>query len=201
MPSHRAVLAGMPGVYPHHPPTSFFRFVGEDLQKLCPPRVLHPLGGAGAGQSEDVQVFVDDGAIAVYEPPGEFVVEVFALVGDFAVQLGYPPSGLTAAVATPLLPGQATLGGGEPGLGLLEVPGGLDQLPVGGNQKVGVGAQVYSNSVLVFRKRPGLYLATENDVPMFAFPLPPLLELDPGSPGLGDDPLSGRAIARTPRGR
>ena len=79
---------------------------------------------------------------------------------------------------------------------------------------MGVGAEVYSNSVLVFRKRPGFHLATENDVPVLAFPLdrsglepafqgavelafdradakeehplPALLEFDPGSPGLGE---------------
>ena len=36
MPAHRAVLARMFGVNPHDPPTSFFRFVGEDCEKLGP---------------------------------------------------------------------------------------------------------------------------------------------------------------------
>jgi hypothetical protein len=63
----------MLGVYPHDPPTSLFRFVGEDSEKLRPARVLHPLGGAGAGQPEDVQVFMNDGSIAVDQMPGRLV--------------------------------------------------------------------------------------------------------------------------------
>ena len=156
------------GVNPHDPPTSFFRFVGEDLEKLGPARVVYTFGNVGAGESKDVQVFVNNGSIAVYEPPGEFVVEVFALVGDFAVQSGYPPSGLTAAVTAPLFPGKAALGGGEFSLRLLEVPRGLYHLPLRGNEEVGVGAQVDPNRVLVFRERLKVYLAGKHDVPVFS---------------------------------
>ena len=66
---------------------------------------------------------------------------------------------------------QSPLGAGQFGLRLLVVPRGFHHLPHGGDQEVGVGAEVYSNSVLVFRKRPGFHLATENDVPVLAFPL------------------------------
>jgi hypothetical protein len=48
---------------------------------------------------------MDDGSIAVYQAPREFVVEVFALVGDLSVQSGYPPSSLLAAIAAPFLTG------------------------------------------------------------------------------------------------
>jgi len=139
----------MLGVYFHDSPTSLFRFVGEDGKKLPPARVQHPLGEPGAGQAGDVQVFVDNRAIFVDKPPCYFVVEVFALVGDFAVQLGHLLFDLTIA-AFPLLPGQAALGAGKSGLGLLKVPGGFDHLPFRGDEEVGVGAQVYPNRCPVF---------------------------------------------------
>jgi len=119
VPANGAILAGMLGVYPHDPPTSLFRFVGEDSEKLRPARILHPFGGAGAGQPEDVQVFMNDGSIAVDQMPGQLVVEVFALVGDFAVQLGQLPLQLPVSVGTFPLPGQSPLGAGQFGLRLL----------------------------------------------------------------------------------
>jgi len=42
--AHWTVLACMLGVYPHDPPTSFFRFVGEDLEKLRPTRIQNSFG-------------------------------------------------------------------------------------------------------------------------------------------------------------
>ena len=101
------------GVYPNDPPTSFRRFVGEDLEKLGPARVVYALGYIGAGKGLNVQVFVDDGSIAVYQLPGYLVVEVFALVGDLAVELGYLEPGLLPAALSLLLPGKLPLGLGQ----------------------------------------------------------------------------------------
>ncbi len=66
--AHRAVLARILGVYPHHPPTSLFRFVGEDREKLCPARIQHPLGGVASGQAENIQILVNNDAISVDQP-------------------------------------------------------------------------------------------------------------------------------------
>jgi hypothetical protein len=75
----------MSRVYPYDLPTSFFRFVGEDLQELRPTRVVYTFSGVTAGQSDYVQVFMDDGSIAVDEVTGQLVVEVSTLVGDLSV--------------------------------------------------------------------------------------------------------------------
>ena len=73
MAAHRAVLAGVLGVYLDDSPTSLFRFVGEDCEKLGPARVVYAFGNVGAGESKDVQVFVNNGSIAVYEVVSRFM--------------------------------------------------------------------------------------------------------------------------------
>ena len=70
MAAHRAVLAGVLGVYLDDSPTSLFRFVGEDCEKLGPARVVYAFGNVGAGESKDVQVFVNNGSIGIDQPPG-----------------------------------------------------------------------------------------------------------------------------------
>jgi hypothetical protein len=58
---------GSPGSRPAYPPKRF-RFAGEDCEKLCPARIQHPLGGAGASQAKNVQVFVKVLILGVYTP-------------------------------------------------------------------------------------------------------------------------------------
>ena len=175
------------------------------MARNCP---QHPLGEPGAGQA-DGSVFVDNRAISFNKPPCYFVVEVFALVGGSAVQLGHLLSDLTIAVAALLLPGQAALGAGKSGLGF----GGFDHLPFRGDEEVGVRPQVNPNSLLGLRQGYSLDLASEHHVPMLSLPLHrrgldlpferavqlefdrahpvdehplPAFYLDPGSPGLGE---------------
>lgn len=171
MTAHRAVLACMFGVYPNDPPTSFLRFVGEDCKKLRPACIQHPFGGAGASQADGVQVFVDDGAIVVDQPPGELVVEVPALVSNFAVELSNPFPSLPVPMAAPLFPRKLPLSPNKLLLRSLVVPGSFHHLPFGGDEEVGVGAEVYPDGLLVFRERLGLHLADKNDVPMVPLPL------------------------------
>jgi hypothetical protein len=70
---------------------------------------VYPFSGIGVGEGEDVQVFVDDGSIAADQPFRKLMVEVFALVGNLAAQLGNPPSDLLMATTTLLRTGKAAL--------------------------------------------------------------------------------------------
>lgn len=56
-------------------------------------------------------------------------------------------------------------------LAALEVPRILDCLPLGGDEEVGAGPQVYLDGLLALGKRLGFDLPNEDDVPVISFPL------------------------------
>src|SRR5215210_7626054 len=64
---HRAAratrLRGIPRINRHHPCTSFFRFVREDIEEGCPTRVVRRLRKPTPGDALDVEGFVDDEAV------------------------------------------------------------------------------------------------------------------------------------------
>jgi len=49
MATYWTILTRVLRVYPYNLPTSLFRFVGKDLQELCPTRIQYAFSGATAG--------------------------------------------------------------------------------------------------------------------------------------------------------
>ena len=69
----RAELACSAWVNRDHTTTSFFRFVGRELEQLRPPSIKHALGEVGLCQSEDVQVLDGDKRELGHKATAEFL--------------------------------------------------------------------------------------------------------------------------------
>ena len=105
----RASLRRVPRINHDHSRTSFFRFVRKYLEELRPARVVRGLREPGPRDALDVEGFVGDQAVAVYQLAGLLVVEVSSLVRRLLVQTRDSRTSLAAAMGALLLPGYGTL--------------------------------------------------------------------------------------------
>lgn len=110
MPTRGAVLTGVFGVNPHDLPPGAFCLGSKDVQESSPACVEYTLRGTRTGQTDDVQVFMGNHPVFVDQPSRSLVVEVFALVGYFAVKggnasLGFSAAGACVSARTPRRPG------------------------------------------------------------------------------------------------
>ena len=169
--ARRASLRRVPGIDRDHSRTSIFRFVREYLEELRPARVVRGLREPGPRDALDVEGFVGDQAVAVYQLTGLLVVEVSSLVRRLLVQTSDFRTSLTAAMGAFLLPGYGALRPPEFLLSLPVVARRLNRLVVGRYEEA-LQPEVNANS----RTTPGGFgripeLAGEDHVPFPASPL------------------------------
>ena len=98
-----AHLRGVPGDYPNDCDPSFFRFGSQDRYEPSPACIVRGLRKPGVGDTTDVEDFVDNEAVSIYQPSSLLVVEVSALVRRFLVQAGNELAGFAASVGAELL--------------------------------------------------------------------------------------------------
>jgi len=164
-------LRGVPRINRYYPCTSFFRYVREGVEEGCPTRVVRGLRKPSPGDALDVEGFVDDEAVGIYELASLLVVKVPALVRRFLVQAGDLLLSLAAAVGTFPSPGHRPLRLTKFRLRLPVVARRLDGLPVRGNEGA-LEHEVYADRRSVsggFRGIPEI--AGEDHVPLSARPL------------------------------
>lgn len=170
-PARATRLRGVPRINRYYPCTSFFRFVREDVEEGCPTRVVRGLRKPSPGDALDVEGFVDDEAVGVYEFASLLVVKVPTLIRRFLVQAGDLLLSLAAAVGTFLFPGYRPLRLTKFLLRLPVVARRLDGLAVRGNEEA-LEPEVYTYRRSVssdFRSIPEI--AGEDHVPLAAEPL------------------------------
>jgi hypothetical protein len=99
-----------------HCHTSFFRFVRQDMQERSPRDIQRGFGQPTAGDTTNVQVFVDKRASAVDQRTGGFMMKISPQIADslmlLAQQLNGLCTALTALVSScdlPLRPSQRGL--------------------------------------------------------------------------------------------
>ena len=92
MPTLGAVLGGIGRVYGNHRPTSFCRFVGQDLPKLRPGRIVNRFSKAMiVNHAVDSQVLNRYAAVVIDQPTSQLMSEVMPLEPQYAHAPGRPP--------------------------------------------------------------------------------------------------------------
>src|SRR5215469_4925033 len=94
--------------------TGAFSLVSDMLDELRSRGVVYGLGEHPAGQAEDIQVLHRDGREAIYEPPGQLVRKVPALIGDARMQPRYRTLCLALPFAVPPSAGYRSLEPAQP---------------------------------------------------------------------------------------
>jgi len=128
----RAYLAGVMGWNFNHCPTSFFRFVDQQIKEHTPSRIRNASGEMPVSHHPlDVQVLHIDVVISLYIMIRRLVEEVLSLVRHFLVGSGNKNTGFTPAIGTLALPAKRSISAPQEPLGLSQVCGVLHSAAVG----------------------------------------------------------------------
>lgn len=98
-------------------PTSFFRFVGQDRQELCPPGIVDTLGKSRRSVGDHllrIQVLDADQAIFGNNPVCKFMVKIKALIRRFRMKTAQALLYLVVISGTLLFAGKPSLCLGNP---------------------------------------------------------------------------------------
>ncbi len=105
-----AYLTGVVRSNFNHCPTSFCRFVGQEIKEHAPARIRNAFGKVSVTHHAlDIQVFHIDSLILPYVEVRCFVQKIFSLIADLFVRLGNQYAGLLSLVRAFLLPSKAAL--------------------------------------------------------------------------------------------
>ncbi|MGY2896254.1 hypothetical protein ACVWZX_004298, partial [Deinococcus sp. UYEF24] len=137
MPASVAFLRRIARVNRYHPLSGAFCLESKYLKELTPPNIMDTASQIPASHPTDVEIFMGNQVIFIDQFAGLFVVEIQPLTTHLAVQLCDHPHRFSAGIATLVrFATDGTLSHTQLLHGVLEMPGIVDELPIGGDEKM-----------------------------------------------------------------